>query len=163
MRACCGLLAVSVVLLVGCSGAQTRAVAEVAPAAAEEIPAVASNGEKLMELMGTSWKVTAYHDGKSGVVPVLDGTTLSLSFAAGSASGSAGCNRYNASVTVDGSRLAFGRAASTRMACGGVAGMMEQEAAYLAAFETAVAFRVSGDRIELHRQDGSVAVEASRE
>lgn len=44
----------------------------------------------------------------------------------GKVNGSAGCNRYNGTVTVTGDRLAFGPLAMTRKACFGAGGDNEQ-------------------------------------
>ena len=43
--------------------------------------------------------------------------TIQFDMANGRASGFAGCNRYSASFTLEGDRLTFGPAMSTKMAC----------------------------------------------
>ena len=52
-------------------------------------------------------------------------------------SGSASCNNYMATYTVDGDGITIGPAASTRMMCADPEGVMEQEMAYLASLTTA--------------------------
>ncbi|SFL35192.1 YbaY family lipoprotein [Shimia haliotis] len=60
----------------------------------------------------------------------------------GRVSGSSGCNRFNGSVTVDGSALSFGPLASTRMAC--PAPLDAQERAFFGALERVAGFDVEG-------------------
>lgn len=110
-------------------------------------------------LAGTSWHVTGYNNGKQAVVSVLNGTSLTMSFAGdGKLSGSAGCNRYTATYTSDGPKLAIGPAAATRMACAQPEGVMEQERQFLNALETVATARFEGDRLELRTAGGQLAV-----
>ena len=62
-------------------------------------------------LSGTSWALTSMDD-----QPVPADVVVTLAFAAGTASGSSGCNTYSGPYTVDGQSLDFGALASTRMA-----------------------------------------------
>jgi heat shock protein HslJ len=111
------------------------------------------------ELSGTSWSVVSYNNGSGGVVSVLAGTDLTADFgSAGQLSGNAGCNTYNASYTTDGGAITIGAPASTRMFCAEPEGVMDQEAQYLAALETAARYSVNGPRLELRTADGALAV-----
>ena len=74
-------------------------------------------------LAGTSWRI----DNINGL-PV-QGPDAQIRFDGQTVSGSAGCNRFNASYTVDGMAVSFGPAATTRMACD--AATMGQERALL--------------------------------
>jgi heat shock protein HslJ len=114
-------------------------------------------------LVGTSWRVTAINNGKQAVVSVLSGSTLTLSFTAdGLASGSAGCNRYNARYQADAAKLRFQVPAATRMMCPGEA-LMEQEQAFLKALSTVASARSEGSRLELRTAGGALAVTLVRE
>ena len=110
-------------------------------------------------LTGTTWLMTFYYDGKGAVVSALLGTKITAVFGEdGKISGSAGCNNYTASYEVDGERITVGPAATTRMMCAEPEGIMEQEAAYLAALESAVSYTIEGDQLELMDAEGRRAV-----
>ena len=109
---------------------------------------------------GLAWLVAGYNNGKRAVVSVLPGTSLTAAFAEdGTLSGSAGCNRYSASYALDGEALSTGPARVTRMACAEPEGVMEQEAAFLAALETASTYRLRSERLELRTAEGARAVD----
>ena len=106
-------------------------------------------------LIGTTWKLSGYHDGKSAFVSVLSGTEITAVFGEdGSVAGSASCNNYRGSHEVDGSALTFGPLATTRMACAEPEGIMDQESAYLAALGSATAYEIKGDRLEMANAEG---------
>ncbi|MCU0231810.1 MAG: META domain-containing protein [Acidobacteria bacterium] len=115
-------------------------------------------------LAGTAWRVTGINNGRQAVVSVLAGTAPTLAFGTdGRASGSAGCNNFNAGYTADGSKVAITEPASTRKMCAEPAGVMEQEQQFLAALATVATARVEGDRLELRRADGALAVSATKD
>ena len=119
---------------------------------------VASFAPQSQALAGTSWRVTAYNNGRQAVVSVLSGTQLSMSFAAdGRVSGSAGCNNFMGTYSASGSSLQLGPAATTRKLCA-QPGVMEQEQQFLKAMETAATIRQEGERAELRTADGALAV-----
>ena len=89
-------------------------------------------------LSGTTWALTSVDD---QAVPA--DVVVTLAFAAGTASGSSGCNTYTGPYTVDGQSLDFGALASTRMACAGAAMALEQ--AYLAALDGVTTWAVPQD------------------
>ena len=64
------------------------------------------------ELPGTSWVLQGISGAElgTGVPTIMFGTD-------GTVSGSAGCNTYNGTYTVDGSSISFGPLATTKMAC----------------------------------------------
>jgi heat shock protein HslJ len=110
-------------------------------------------------LEGSSWNVIAYNNGKEAVVSVIIGTEITAAFGTdGKVAGSAGCNNYTASYEVDGENVSIGPAASTRMMCGEPEGIMEQEAQYLAALESAATFQIQNDKMEMRTADGALAV-----
>jgi heat shock protein HslJ len=86
-------------------------------------------------------------------VQVIEGTTLTATFAAGEVTGSAGCNTFTGTYETDGTALSIGPLASTQMFCEDPLGTMDQEVAYLALLGGAQSFGVSGDTLEL--RDGS--------
>jgi heat shock protein HslJ len=108
-------------------------------------------------LEGTDWVALDYNNGRGGVVSILTGTELTARFEGGQLSGSAGCNTYTAGYTLGpaAGALHIDQPASTRIFCAEPAGVMEQEAAYLAALPTATRYLIEGDRLTLQRQDGT--------
>ncbi|MGB3955107.1 MAG: META domain-containing protein [Brooklawnia sp.] len=116
------------------------------------------------ELAGTEWQVTAYHNGSSAVVGVLQDTTATIAFGSdGAISGTAGCNRLTGDfATTDDGAIDIGPLGTTRMMCVEPEGVMEQEAAILAALEAAASYAVEGDRLELRTTDEQVAVQLTR-
>jgi heat shock protein HslJ len=97
--------------------------------------------------------------------PPVEGTSLSVEFDdSGRVFGSAGCNRFAAgyAATGDGSFEITG-AASTRMFCSDPPGMMEQEAAFLAALSEVAALHGGGELLELRDASGSVLLALVRE
>jgi heat shock protein HslJ len=108
-------------------------------------------------LTGVLWQATNYNNGQQAVVNVLDGTQITALFGEdGSLSGAAGCNNYTTSYTVDGDQITIGPAATTRMLCAEPEGVMEQEAAYVAALETAATFSIQGGVLELRTADDAM-------
>jgi heat shock protein HslJ len=89
----------------------------------------------------------------------VSGTSLTAVFdESGRLSGSAGCNRFTAAYTATDTELRIKAAASTRMFCGDPPGVMEQEAAFLAALGEAVRFRLEEDSLLLLDAAGGVLV-----
>jgi polar amino acid transport system substrate-binding protein len=112
-------------------------------------------------LAGTSWLVTAYYNPSNlgGMASVLSGTSLTTAFASsGQVSGSAGCNSYSGSYSVDGSLLTISPMASTLMACDTPEGIMEQEAAFLAALGSAGSYAIDGGQLYIMDTAGQLVV-----
>jgi len=111
-------------------------------------------------LEGVTWEVTGFNNGREAVVSPKPGTSLTLSFAGGTVSGSAGCNTFRAPYTVDGSRISIQPAATTRKTCKGE-GVMEQERQFLAALAAAKVWTVRDDMLDMHFEGGETrALEA---
>jgi heat shock protein HslJ len=108
-------------------------------------------------LEGTLWSVESYNNGRGGLQSLAAGTEITARFESGRLSGSAGCNTYTAGFTLGGAggALTITPPASTRMFCASPPGVMEQEAAYLAALPTAVRYRIEGERLALETADGA--------
>ncbi len=108
-------------------------------------------------LTGVTWVATSYNNGNQAVVSVLAGTELTAVFGEdGSLSGKAGCNNFMSSYTVDGDQITISPAATTRMMCAEPAGIMEQEAAFVMALETAATYSIQGDTLEMRTADGAL-------
>lgn len=114
------------------------------------------------DLADTTWNITAYNDGVSAVVSFLEGAEANLTFADdGTISGTGGCNRVLGSYTAGDGTISFGTLASTQMVCG-ADGVMDQEAAVIAALESAATFSIEGDMLEMRTADDAIAVQLTR-
>jgi heat shock protein HslJ len=110
------------------------------------------------DLADTSWEVISYNNGQQAVTSVLAGTTITAQFGKdGTLSGNSGCNDYSGLYTVTGNQIKIGPLGSTRKACADPAGVMDQEAQYLAALETTAVYKIEGKVLELRRADGALA------
>ena len=115
------------------------------------------------DLSGTAWDVTGYNNGKQAVTSVLAGTALTAAFGPdGTIAGHSGCNEFSGPYSVNGNQITIGPLASTRKACSDPAGVMEQEAQYLAALQSAATYKVEGNALELRMQDGALAVDLTK-
>jgi heat shock protein HslJ len=111
--------------------------------------------------VGPTWQIVAYNRGDGTLVPPVTGSEISLLFGSEDVlSGVAGCNDYSASYEVDATALTIAPPVATRKTCDEPAGVMEQEAAYLAALSTTAAFTIRGEQLTLHDRRGAVAVSA---
>jgi len=107
-----------------------------------------------LPLEGTAWRLVSLKAG-AAMTPVLNGTEITALLAGDRVSGSAGCNRYQGALTVEGDALSAGSLAGTRMFCAEPAGLMEQEAAYMAALGGAARFEVEGQTLTLWDDEGT--------
>jgi heat shock protein HslJ len=107
-------------------------------------------------LTGGVWSATGYNNGKEAVVSLVADTTITATFTEdGQLNGSAGCNNFMTSYTLDGQNITIQPAASTRKLCPGE-GIMEQEAQFLTALTTAATWSISGNELELRTADGAL-------
>jgi heat shock protein HslJ len=114
--------------------------------------------EEAPSLTGTDWSVTGYNNGKQAVVTPIAGSELTALFSEdGTVSGSSGVNTFSGEYTLDGLKITIGPLASTMMASSDPA-LSEQEAAYLAALQSAARFTIKGNELELRKEDGALAV-----
>lgn len=115
------------------------------------------------DLAGTSWEAVGVNNGSQAVTGVLAGTTITANFGEdGSLSGNGGCNEYNGPVKISGNQIGIGPLSSTKKACSDPAGVMDQEADYLAALENAQVFTVEGNVLELRMVDGALMAQFTR-
>jgi heat shock protein HslJ len=107
------------------------------------------------------WKVTALYTGNAISSPV-PGSSLDLAFTTKQVSGDSGCNTYSGPFEVSGTdAITIGPLASTLRACVDQAvGTQEQQ--YLAALGLAETYQVTGNRLTLFREGGTIAVTATR-
>lgn len=111
------------------------------------IPAAASSAHDGADnLVGSQWQLVAY--GALGAeTPVVEGSTVTLIFGSdGSAGGSGGCNVYGGGYSIDNGALRFEQLVSTLMACVDQA-VMDQEAAYFRALESATGYELVDDQL----------------
>jgi heat shock protein HslJ len=115
------------------------------------------------DLPGTAWDVTGYNDGSQADASVLASTTLTANFGEdGTLTGNSGCNEYSGPYKITGSQIGIGPISSTEKACSDPAGVMEQEAQYLAALENAEVFVVEGNSLELREVDGTLMAKLAK-
>ena len=108
------------------------------------------------------WEVTAFLSGDAVTSP-LPGTTLTAKFADdGTLTGSSGCNTYQTAFSLGRGSIEIEPPAATQMACAEPKGVMDQEAAYLAALPTAVGYRVDGGSLALVGPDGTYVASYAR-
>jgi heat shock protein HslJ len=108
------------------------------------------------------WEVTAFLSGDAVTSP-LPGTTITARFADdGTLTGSSGCNTYQTAFTLGRGSIEIEPPAATQMACAEPEGVMDQEAAYLAALPTAVGYRVDGGSLALVSADGTYVASYTR-
>lgn len=101
-------------------------------------------------LAGTKWDIVNVNNGNQGVVSVVTGTTLTLAFGEGGrVSGNAGCNSFTGTYTSENNALNIGPLASTQKLCTEPAGVMEQEAQYLAALQKSATYSIAGSTLTI--------------
>jgi heat shock protein HslJ len=107
-----------------------------------------------------AWEVTGYYSGDAIRSPIPD-TTLTARFGAEEVAGNGGCNQFSGPVRIDGETIAIGPLGSTLVACEDPE-RTTQEQQYLEALQGAASYRATGDRLELLRGDGGIAVTFDR-
>jgi heat shock protein HslJ len=114
-------------------------------------------------LEGTTWTLLSFiepnpAEDMPAPVPlsfdVLPGTEITATFSDGQVGGSAGCNSYGGSYSLEAAALAIGDLFQTEMACLEPEGVMEQESHYLAVLRDATHAHVFGTRLWLETDDG---------
>jgi heat shock protein HslJ len=122
-------------------------------------------------LEGTTWELIAFIQEKRveqtdipALIPreVLVGTEVTAEFEDGTVSGSAGCNTYSATYTIDGPSLNIEPPAATEMACSEPADIMQQEQRYLNHLANVTLHRIHGNQLRLETDDGWVLFFAAR-
>jgi heat shock protein HslJ len=101
-----------------------------------------------MGLTETTWIVTHAGREEGDLLPIIEGTALTLEFDGERVHGSAGCNRYFGPATI-GETVQIGPLATTMMYCSHPEGVMEQERRFLDLLGEADSVRVEDDLLEL--------------
>lgn len=108
------------------------------------------------------WTVTGINTGSAVSSPIV-GTELTATFGDdGSLTGSAGCNTYTTTYEAESGTISIEPAASTKKLCPEPEGVMEQEAAFLAALDAAETYNLDGATAELLGGEGQRLVALSR-
>lgn len=117
------------------------------------VPAALAQSGAVDPLSGTQWQLVSF--GAAGAeTPAVSGAPVTLAFdSSGRVSGSAGCNRYGGSYTVEGDTLAMSELFSTRMACADSA-VMQQEQSYLATLGAAAQFEQQAQQLVIDTSQG---------
>ena len=124
--------------------------------------AIASFTRLSDELPGTAWDVTSYNTGSEAVRSLIIGTEITLFLNEdGTVTGNASCNDYNGTYELDGGGITIGPLATTRKLCPDPAGVMDQEAQYLAALQNSEVWAISNTRLELRDAGGALQVQAN--
>ena len=119
-------------------------------------PAASGSAAAASSLEGTLWQLTAYVGADGNAVQVPKTSTASATFNTGTVAGSAGCNDFHGTYTIDGDKLTIGPLATTMKACGPAETLVET--AYLAALGKVATYTVSGTTLELKSADGKVSL-----
>lgn len=144
-----GLALMLVVVLAGCGATEQT----VAPA-----PEPSATAGRPADLDGSEWILTTLKG-----ADLLSGTNITLGFAEGHAAGFASCNAYGGPYsTADDGTLSVSMLEVTAQACLEPQGVMEQEDAYLTAFQEAAAYRVTGDQLVLQGDAGELLLVYAR-
>ena len=108
------------------------------------------------EALNGDWEATSFFR-PGAITSVILGSTITATFDNGKLSGNAGCNTYNATYEVDGTKIAIGPIATTRRACADAL-VATQETEYLAALELARTYSLGANGLTLLRDGGTIAV-----
>lgn len=114
-------------------------------------------------LPGSTWSAVLFNDGMAQIVGVT-GVQITAQFGAdGQLAGFSGCNNYSAGYTTGAdSSITFGPIAATQKACSDPVNVMEQEAQYLAALQSAVTYQIQGQQLSMQDSAGELAVQFVR-
>lgn len=126
------------------------------PVAETDPPALEGTPWKLLSIVGQR-QVTGEPLPLPDPFPLQEGTRITLTLAGGNAFGSAGCNDYQASYTID-PALTFEAVGATKKACTSPEGIMEQEQRYLSALSEVSGYRILGGQLWLETTGGNYLV-----
>ena len=101
----------------------------------------------------TAWHLTSYNTGTAIVILIRD-TEITVTLSDGQIEGSAGCNTYFASYSLDGSHIELGPVANTEMYCMEPEGVMDQEMDYLVALAMADTYEIYRNTLTVFDAEG---------
>lgn len=107
---------------------------------------------KPLSLEGVAWRLGGLADGSGAVVSTWVDEQITLLFADGTLSGSAGCNHYNGRYQLDGTELTIGPLAATEMACDPERNEREQQ--FLTALQKTASFEATYHAITFYDENG---------
>src|SRR5581483_4268868 len=107
-------------------------------------------------LASTPWTLVGYVGPAGPTRPVLAGTEVTATFQGGRLAGSAGCNAYAGGYTITGRSISLTETAATLRICPEPPGIMEQEAASLAALRRVAQVDVTARVLILRDGDGAI-------
>lgn len=110
------------------------------------------------DALNGSYVVTSYRAAAGAAAAPLAATQITAEFNSGALSGSGGCNAYSGAYTAAEGAITVAPLASTMMFCMEPEGVMEQEAAYLAAVQAAATYVLEGGQLTLADADGAPLV-----
>jgi heat shock protein HslJ len=111
----------------------------------------------LADLADTSWKVTGVNNGAGAVVTSAETENLTAVFGPdGAFSGNGGCNQLAATYETDADGLTIEGVTSTKRACEPAVDAMEAQ--YITALEKVTTYEISGNRLTLRDDAGSMQV-----
>lgn len=106
-------------------------------------------------LTDRTWTLISLFDGAGAMVSPIAGTQITANFTAdGTLAGSAGCNDYTGSVNTVAGTISIATGAATRKFCAEPAGIMDQEALYLALLPTASSYALENGQLTLIAGNG---------
>jgi len=101
------------------------------------------------------WTLISLFDGADAMVSPVVGTQITANFGAdGTLAGVAGCNDYTGSVSTGAGTISIVTGATTRKFCAEPAGIMDQEALYLALLPTASFYTLENGQLTLTAGNG---------
>lgn len=116
----------------------TAMVATPIPSPAAVATALPAAGSGASAIAGKTLVAISFRDVSGALISPLPGTEITAVFADGALSGAGGCNQYHAGYQVgDDGSITLSPIASTPMFCEEPIGVMDQEAHYLSAIQTA--------------------------
>jgi heat shock protein HslJ len=109
-------------------------------------------------LVGTTWKMLSYSDGRGGLAAPIDSSAVTVVFEGdGTISGSAGLAAYHGKYAASGTNLKFTSPLTQQEQ--GAPNLAVQDSAFLGALQQAVSFTIEGKRLTLHNAAGDVAAQ----
>ncbi len=118
--------------------------------------------ETVTKLLAKDWVLELLLDGSGEVYDVLPGTELTIVFKSDRrVTGSAGCNDFASTFTLDKETLTITAPAKTRMSCEEPQGIMVQETQYLNNLSAVNAYQIKEDQLLLLNEEGNAILEYS--
>ena len=104
-------------------------------------------------LEGTSWTLSQL-EGKA----LIAETEITLVFEEGQVGGTAGCNHYSGTPSIDDDKVSFGAVGSTEMACIAPKGVMDQETTFLKALGLVATLKMGNGELAFLNQAGQTVL-----